>query len=486
MPSSRKFFGTDGRSAIITGHCYRSVRSAGRIYGSCSCILMPGGRNFRICVHIAATGACVGGVTSCVAGGSSHDGFVAMTQCFSLGGSADGAGFCDSTGCILPCMTKSCNFLRLLMCTEAASKGSNARCGAAGIGCDIALVIAVRTAHAADFASMLFGIIFCMLTFLVTHRADAVLSIPLVSQGGNGFLSDGRGATDGTFLALSQSAFSTRGIVSGQNFLCVPQRRNFCRCTNGISTDRALCACRRACLGAGCVHCGNYFLGVTQCLHGFGIAVTTSAASKGFCTCSGAGRFGSNHTFIILMSQSRNLILSEDNLTADAAFLALGQAGGATGRGHGSNNFLGVGKFSDGLSPGSATDRAGIQHAAFLTAGSGYSRFTLVPAVAQSINHILGDQSSIAAVAVLTFSQTGGSTGCGNRFIYDFVMSQSIYDFLCRENFATNRAVAAFSQTGSGAGGRYSRIHNRGVTQSGNLSLGNQNLSTYRAMLAFC
>ena len=130
---------------------------------------------------------------------------------------------------------------------------------------------------------------------------------------------------------------------------------------------------------------------------------------------------------------------------AAVTVLALGQTGGSTG---GSNS--GIGHFvmtqsSNFTGFRMITTRAS---ALFLTLFGAGRSLRLCPGahiMAQSGNDFLMNQGFAAAVTVLAFGQTGGSTSGGDSGINHFVMTQSGNNSLSYQNLITYRAVFALS-----------------------------------------
>ena len=279
-------------------------------------------------------------------------------------------------------------------------------------------------------------------TLLRTGRSGHLCLI-IVAQCSNGFLCLGNGTTDRTLFALGQAGFRTGSSLTGNGFFLVTLSGNDFLCNLFIAAG-AVGACGQTGLGTGGIDCVVDHHVVTQSVNRIiRIGITALGAGMGGVTAILAGRLG--HNSLIIMTQSVNDFLCNDDSVTDRTMLAFGQTGGSTGGCHPGINHFGV---------------------------------------TQCINFFLSNQDFVTGRAVLTFGQTGSCTGRCNSSIHHFGVTQCSNGFLSNQNFSADRAALAFGQTGLLAVGRHSSVNHFGMTQSVNHSLSNQNSVTDRAVLA--
>ena len=187
------------------------------------------------------------------------------------------------------------------------------------------------------------------------------------------------------------------------------------------------------------------------------------------------------------MTGGGNDLLGNQNLTADSALLALGQADFGTGGSLTCKNLLGVAGGGNDLlgNQNLATDRTllTLSQAGFGAGGSLAGDDLL--GVTQRGNDLLGNDSLAADGALLALGQagfgTGGSLSCKNLL----GMSGRGNDLLGYQNLTADGALLALGQAGFGTGRSLAGDDLLGVAGGGNDLLGNQNLTADGALRAF-
>ena len=363
-----------------------------------------------------------------------------------------------------------------------------------------------------------------------TGRRDSLLDFIVMSKRGDFFLRNQNFVTDGAVLTLGQTGFGaggflgrihhygvTRGIhiavgvrivAAGANVgseallgtggggdnapIVMAQSINSLLSNQNIAAYGAVLALGQTGFGTGGCHCRIDHFGMTLGVHiAVGVGIVAAGASVGSEALLGTGGGGDDAP--IVMAQSVNSLLSNQNIAAYGAVLALGQASLGTGRSHGR-----VGDFNvqAAVAAGGAAavlpSMLGFFHSNLAAAvpnlavlvGSPGPDFLAGVVIGILFGGLLSDQNFVTDGAMLALGQAGfGAGGCHCR-IDHFGVTLGRDNFLSDQNFVTDRAVLAFGQTGFSAGGFLGLVDHFGVTLGQDNFLSEQNIAAYRAVLA--
>ena len=371
----------------------------------------------------------------------------------------------------------------------------------------------------------------CGMALFGTGRRNSLLDFIVMSKRGDFFLRNQNFVTDGAVLTLGQTGFGaggflgrihhygvTRGIhiavgvgivaagasVSSEALLgtggggdnapiVMAQSINSLLSNQNIAAYGAVLALGQTGFGTGGCHCRIDHFGMTLGVHiAVGVGIVAAGASVGSEALLGTGGGGDGAP--IVMAQSVNSLLSNQNIAAYGAVLALGQASLGAGRSHGR-----VGDFNvqAAVAAGGAAavlpSMLGFFHSNLAAAapslavlvGSPGPDFLAGVVIGILFGGLLSDQNFVTDGAMLALGQAGfGAGGCHCR-IDHFGVTLGRDNFLSDQNFVTDRAVLAFGQTGFGAGGFLGLVDHFGVTLGRDNFLSDQNFVTDRAVLAF-
>ena len=190
-----------------------------------------------------------------------------------------------------------------------------------------------------------------------------------MALGSDYFLCNGNRAADRAVLALGLALGRTGGFHSLVNYFGVTLGGDSLLSNDNRVTDRAVLARSQTGLGTGGFLGSVHHFGMTLGVHiAVGVGIVTAGASVGSEALLGTGGGGDDAP--IVMAQSVNSLLSNQNFVTDGAMLALGQAGCGTGGCHCRIDHFGVTQsIHIGIDIAVTTARAGVGGVALLGAG---------------------------------------------------------------------------------------------------------------------
>lgn len=221
-----------------------------------------------------------------------------------------------------------------------------------------------------------------------------------VAQRGDSLLSDQNGVSDRTMLALGQAGFGASGSNSGIDDLRVAGGGNLFLLDQNLIADGAILTLGLAGLGAGGCNSGLNDLGMAG---GDDLLLDSDLTADGALLAVGQTVFltglGIARDDLFGVAGGGNGLLSNDDLVAARAVLALGLAGGGAGGCNSGVNDLGMAQCGDLVSGVAVAAGAGMGGVALLRAGGGSDGCGVgVDMDGVGIQYLLesGDQSSMA------------------------------------------------------------------------------------------